>query len=559
MALKSIIDIDVDKDGSFAKFAARFDQYQKLLKSSPRDWAKVTQGIGRTRAEFDALVKSQISVKARTDLLAVAESRAARITMTWADHWRNIEERTKRVAGNLREATGTVLRWASLGTVFSGLLGAGSLFGIDRLAASVAAGRRGALGLGIGYGQQRAFGVNFSRLIDPGAFLSAVSQARGDITQRAGFYGAGLTERDLAGNTGQVSVALLRKLKQIADTTDPRLFAQVIAARGLGQFTSVEDLRRLRSTSPGEFQQLLRSYSGDARSLNLTQRTQKAWQDFTTQMSRAGQQIENTLVRGLLPLEPGLEKLSASFEKAVRAFLGSDTVKHWMDEAGKGLESLAKYLGDPKFEKDVGDLVDGLGKIVTAIGSFLTWFGGTTPGKVSSAAKGAAAGFAVGSPFGLSVPGAIAGGVIGYTSSKPTTFAERLDSINYIVAAAKKRGIDPAVAVQVAQSEGLNRYVGDKGTSFGPFQLHYRSNIPGFRSSGLGDAFTKATGLDARDSATTHQQIDFALDYAKTHGWSAWHGWRGSPRAGIGGQPTIRVENQTGGNTIVTTNQIAGP
>lgn len=98
---------------------------------------------------------------------------------------------------------------------------------------------------------------------------------------------------------------------------------------------------------------------------------------------------------------------------------------------------------------------------------------------------------------------------------------------DYIRAAAAARGIDPNVALAVWASEGRGGYVGDQGTSFGPFQLHY--------GGGLGDIFTKQTGLHASDPNTQKQQIDFALDWAKTHGWSDWHGWRGSPFAGIGG------------------------
>jgi hypothetical protein len=95
----------------------------------------------------------------------------------------------------------------------------------------------------------------------------------------------------------------------------------------------------------------------------------------------------------------------------------------------------------------------------------------------------------------------------------------------YIRYAAAKRGIDPDVAVKVADSEGLNTYVGDNNSSFGPFQLHY-GNVAGGGNAvgGMGDSFTQATGLDARDPRTIKEQIDYSLDAAKTNGWGAWHG-----------------------------------
>lgn len=127
----------------------------------------------------------------------------------------------------------------------------------------------------------------------------------------------------------------------------------------------------------------------------------------------------------------------------------------------------------------------------------------------------------------------------------------------YIREAAAKRGIDPNVAVAVARSEGLHKYVGDQGTSFGPFQLHYKNNIPGLSNAGLGDEFTRRTGLDARDPSTVKQQIDFALDQAMKSGWGAWHGWKGLPFAGIGaGAPVGAAAAAASGNSV--TNQTAG-
>jgi hypothetical protein len=126
---------------------------------------------------------------------------------------------------------------------------------------------------------------------------------------------------------------------------------------------------------------------------------------------------------------------------------------------------------------------------------------------------------------------------------------------SYIRSAATARGIDPDTAVAVARSEGLYSYIGDQGSSFGPYQLHYGGVAGGANSvSGLGDTFTKQTGLNARDPGTWKAQVDFSLDEAKKGGWGPWHGWRGAPFAGIGGGPgggkatTINV----GGVTVNT-------
>ncbi|ANL52862.1 hypothetical protein [Rhizobium phaseoli] len=118
---------------------------------------------------------------------------------------------------------------------------------------------------------------------------------------------------------------------------------------------------------------------------------------------------------------------------------------------------------------------------------------------------------------------------------------------DYIRQAAISRGIDPNVALRVAGHEGLNVFDpskpdngGDEGSSFGPFQLHYAGMSKSMPNSGLGNEFTNATGLHARDPSTWKQQVDFALDWARKHGWGPWMGAKAegiTGKMGIGDLP----------------------
>lgn len=127
-------------------------------------------------------------------------------------------------------------------------------------------------------------------------------------------------------------------------------------------------------------------------------------------------------------------------------------------------------------------------------------------------------------------------------TSKFPSLAER---IAYYRDQAAKRGIDPNVVESVVRSEGAGGYIGDHGSSFGDFQLHYGGVAPGGNSvPGLGDAFTAQTHLDARNSDTWKQQADFALDQMKSGGLGPWHGWKGGPWQGIprGGASTSSTD-----------------
>ena len=156
-----------------------------------------------------------------------------------------------------------------------------------------------------------------------------------------------------------------------------------------------------------------------------------------------------------------------------------------------------------------------------------------SPGTVGAAAPaptfGAAAASSAATSPGLGIPTSAAAG----RGSNPAGYDPKATEA-LIRARAPAYGIDPDTAVAIARSEGLNAYHGDAGSSFGPFQLHYGGMARGGNAvGGLGDAFTKQTGLDARDPSTVPQQVDFSLSQAAKGGWEPWHG-RKTPGVNIG-------------------------
>lgn len=158
---------------------------------------------------------------------------------------------------------------------------------------------------------------------------------------------------------------------------------------------------------------------------------------------------------------------------------------------------------------------------------------------------------------GSSIPASGAQAEVGATSPSTVTPGGVPEVSDYIKQAAIARGIDPDIALRVAGHEGLNVFDpskpdngGDEGSSFGPFQLHYAGMSKSMPNAGLGDEFTKATGLKASDPSTWKQQVDFALDQARKGGWSPWMGAKAegiTGMMGIGNSPAnarTQVPNQ---------------
>ncbi len=163
----------------------------------------------------------------------------------------------------------------------------------------------------------------------------------------------------------------------------------------------------------------------------------------------------------------------------------------------------------------------------------------------SSQTGGALGQFLTGQNSPVPAPGAVQdGGAVSAPGANPQV-------LSYLEQAAKARGIDPAVAVKAFGHEGLNVFDpskpdagGDGGSSFGPTQLHYGGVNPAMPGAGLGDEFTKQTGLNARDPSTWQKQIDFSLDQVRKGGWGPWMGAKAegiTGMMGVGDLPQSQV------------------
>lgn len=227
-------------------------------------------------------------------------------------------------------------------------------------------------------------------------------------------------------------------------------------------------------------------------------------------MSGLGRTLLTLVAPALSTVASGLTKLFSS----------------WQTEAGS--------------KKDVEQSAGLRNKMVSRFGSprqILDWLADNTPLKDGDEIRALADRWY--GPKGADEMGAAKSAIAGQAaaSSKGTAASSTKEMEDYIRASAVARKIDPEVAVKVAKSEGLYGYVGDRGSSFGPFQLHYGGMASGgMAGKGLGDDFTKKTGMHARDESTWKSQVDFSLDRAGKVGWGEWHGWKGAQFAGIGGR-----------------------
>ena len=365
MTTRSIIDIEV-RDQAFKDFSALFAKYQTQLGKLPGSWDKVDAAIKQTTNPFKQIHAILSGTVEQLNAARTAQEKLRLSAQASGKVFGVMATSTGKLARNIKSITLDLLRWGSLTAVFSGPLGAGGLFGLNRLAAAAGNSRREAQGLGVTPGEREAAKINYQKLVDVDSMLTKINEAKWDVTKRSAFAAAGLQTGDWENrNAADILKTLVPQLKtrfdQIGGTK------QGADATGLTQFVDMETLTRLKNVTREEIDAAGKRYDADVRLLSISDRAQRAWQDFSMQLQRAGAQIENSFLKGLAPLTPHLEKLSAAVAHAVDVFLASPKIGKWIDTVGVGLQKFAKYLTSDDFTEDVKSFFDALDELGGAI------------------------------------------------------------------------------------------------------------------------------------------------------------------------------------------------
>lgn len=386
MPVKSVIDVEVN-DEQFKDFSKLFEKYREALGQTPGVWGAAEKAAAGTAMNVENLVAGLLTHEAINRRIAREEAETTRQLENQQRIMRGFAPSFRDVAKSVANITAAIFKWSSIGTLTGGLLGYGGLLGLDRLANGVGAGRRSSQGIGATYGEEKAFTNTYSRLVDPNSFLSGVSEAMTDVTKRAALYGAGMTGKDFEGkSTGAVANNLLPLLKRLVDQTPDGQLANVLTARRLDQFISLEDARRLKKTSGAEMSEFRGQYGAKVDGLGLEDALAKKWQDFGVQLDSAKLKIEAVFVRGLEPLVESLGNLSESVANSLKFFLEGLDPKALKD-VGKGIEAFGKYLGSKEFRSDLKEFADNVSYASKKIVDALRWLGmipDNSPGAVAS-------------------------------------------------------------------------------------------------------------------------------------------------------------------------------
>jgi hypothetical protein len=361
--MRSVIDVDVN-DASFVRFKELFGKYTEALAKTPTDWKNATDEQRVANSLLESMTKRLEDAAEISHDNEEADEKRLKNLHTSEKLWSNISRSSASVAKSILDIGAGAIKLGSIAGL--GLLG-GSLFGIDRMAEGVSGRRRSAMGLGTSIGEQSAFNLDFGRAVDPN-FLSMVNEMKSDPGKAWSLSTMGV---GAGGSTADTATALLRSMYSRAHSTPTSQLGMLSSITGIGVGT--DTWTRLHSMGSKEFNAQLSNYRRDASSLDPGASTALAWANLNTQLSRAGEQISNVFVRGLVPLAKPLEHLSSAVVTVVSRFLAGGEIRKGIDGLADGISKWTGTLTKPEFlsklevfVSDVGGLADAVHAVVEA-------------------------------------------------------------------------------------------------------------------------------------------------------------------------------------------------
>ncbi|ENU6170350.1 hypothetical protein ACE3VA_001175 [Salmonella enterica] len=393
MAAKSIVEIDV-QDEKFQSFLEKFNEYQKALGELPEQWRGAVHGLGEAAKETERVRDGTEGItKAFADGVAALASvndgldrlngNLEKATKTQTEFnkksggARNFLNKAskdaKSLAGHIKDATTSLLSWGTVLGLFSGLAGAGGLWGLNHLAGNASAQRFTAMGLGTTAGGLNSTAVNFQKALgNPVGTLGAIRDAQLDLSKRWQFRAMGVDNPDR--DPAELLPEMIKAARDIFVRNGST--QQGAEAYGLTNYFTLDDLNRFKKMSDEEIDAMAKQAQQDTRRLQLTDQQLRQWQDFNIQLDRSKVSIGNTFIRGLAPLAPELGKLSDAFSGAIETVLKSPELGKWIDGLSDGIRRFGNYLASTEFQKDVEAFISGVERLGRVIGKVIDWISG---------------------------------------------------------------------------------------------------------------------------------------------------------------------------------------
>jgi hypothetical protein len=510
-------------------------------------------GGGATKTGTDAMGSSTLR-----DL----EVRYKRDSIQYFKTFKEREKTFKVFAGELSNITrgmlgiGTNLLKLAAGGALGGA--AGILGGVMPLAKSAIEDRRAALQLGgANIGKMKAAGLAFGNILNVPDEVSKIAGAQFNRLDPA--YMAltmmGFSDEEIQGSdpSDLLAKALRVEQRRMKKYGSKELAVTIEGAQGITNLFDPSALRTLYGLPKGELEDRQKQYQSIQKTLDLTEKEQRAIDELVRHITTAGEQIETVMTKNLAKMSPYLTEFSdwiADFvvnriphdEGGLAKEVGKNTIKDFImpffkmneaiDKWFGGLFSGAKQKTEEDFTAALKAFTDWVKKYLPDVSALAAPGDPNFPGRVGAPSVGGAGG-RIG--HGRSGPNAGMTGVEPPSAEITAALEEAKKSgkfpdtiaghMAFIKTMAPKYGIDPNFALDVARSEGLFSKSKSQGSyvdvdpktgrpyTFWDFQLNYRKGV---------GTFAAREGIDPDKPEDWMKADEFALRWMAKHGMGDW-------------------------------------
>jgi hypothetical protein len=375
MPLKPIIDIDVN-DGKFKQFLQLFEKYREATKAMPADWGKVGEAVEKSGVGFGEMTAALL---AQVEILHRVEKEQRQFEQTTTRTGRamhGLAGHAREVARHVESTTRNLLKWSGIGTAVGGLLGAGGLFGIDRLASNASNLRTSAAGVGVNPATLLAAKVNFGQFFNAQSALGNIANLQQSLSGQVAFNTLGIPGQ-FGGSPGSALGPSLNAIHRLYNSTPASQRQNMpwwqYATQILG---SAEAVRTVGGMSAGELRKHERDYQTDVSGgFGLGSGTLVDAQGVERQLTRVGNVLEYTFLASLKRVMPELEDLSKALGGTVTEFLKGDGFKWAVDKVAIGLHDFSAWISGDDFKQDIRGFIDGVKALASGVANVAKWFG----------------------------------------------------------------------------------------------------------------------------------------------------------------------------------------
>lgn len=294
----------------------------------------------------------------------------------------------KKTTGVLQGIFTSVLKWSLGLTAVAG----GGMFGYSRLAKGVSNDLNASRGLGVSTAFNKAFNTVWGNKLDgAGEFLNAVSMAKGDPGSEGAktLLGLGINPNgDEQANTMAALRSAWAYARQHKDSSSgKRQFDVLYGGLKLGG-TGFNQLGRMDEE---EFNKNADMLAKQTKNNEISERTQRSYQDIMIQLEGNMNSLGTTFVKMLQDLNPQILDFSNAITRNLNEFMMGNG-KSLFKMAGEGLKSFTTYLNDPQFLSDMEALKNNIIQFSEGVVNGLRILG-VIPSEQTSWWDGATAGF----------------------------------------------------------------------------------------------------------------------------------------------------------------------